>query len=125
MCIATLGLLIPEQMRVAAGHGELARAADGINNHLLAFGVNHTDFLFSIFAILICHENTCPCSEPSPEAGGKHEGVGVTPPHTHTAGSGGVSTCHREITGFGFTIRHWFPLCDLVSFWSLLVSFTE
>lgn len=96
MCIATLGLLIPEQMRVAAGHGELARAADGINNHLLAFGVNHTDFLFSIFAILICHENTCPCSEPSPEAGGKHEGVGVTPPHTHSRFRRGEHLSQRD-----------------------------
>ena len=37
----------------------------------------------------------------------------------------GMSPCHRKITGFGFKIRYWFPLCDLVSLLSLLVSFTE
>ena len=37
----------------------------------------------------------------------------------------GMSTCHRKITGFGFKIRYWFPLCDLVSLLSLPVSFTE
>ena len=46
---------------------ELGKPDDDINNHLLAFGMNHMDFLFTVFAIFICHENTYPCSEPSPE----------------------------------------------------------
>lgn len=54
-------------MRVATGVQDLGKPDDDTNNHLLAFGMNHMDFLFSIFAIFICHENTYPCSEPSPE----------------------------------------------------------
>ena len=46
---------------------ELQRVSDEGNDHLLAFGMGHMDFLFSIFVIFICHENICPCSEPSPE----------------------------------------------------------
>ena len=41
--------------------------SDEANDHLFAFGMNHMDFLFSIFAIFIFHENTRLCSEPRPE----------------------------------------------------------
>lgn len=51
LSIATLGQPALEQMRGASGTQELERLYDERSDHLLAFGMNHMDFL-SIFATL-------------------------------------------------------------------------
>lgn len=55
-----------KKKKAVTGIQRIAKS-DEANDHLLAFGMGHMDFLFNIFVIFICRENTCPCSEPSPE----------------------------------------------------------
>ena len=116
--------LSQKKKRQLQGYRELQRVSDEANDHLLAFGMVIRIFFLTYLSSLFAVKTHVHALNPAQRIiSGQKEITKVC--ESSQADTWGMSTCHRKITGFGFKIRYWFPLYDLVSLLSLPVSFTE